>query len=337
MTIKVAVIGCGYWGPNLIRNFNQIDLTNLYYVCDLDEKKVEPIKKTYPYVKTTTDFKEILNDQNVDAIAIATPVATHYTIAKEALLHNKHVLIEKPMTVSVKEAEDLIAVAKKKKKVLMVDHTFEYENAINKMKEIIKSDELGDIYYIRADWLNLGLLQPDVDVIWDLVTHIASIINYVINMKVVSLSAKAGAYIRKNIPEVAHMNIKYEKNVNAYITVSWLEPRKTRSITIVGSKKMLLYDLINEEEKIKIFDKGVDLKTTNIDDVRQIRIDYRYGNIYSPNVINVEPLNNMCSHFADCIINKKKPRSDGFSGLNVVKILESAEESLRNNGKEILL
>ena len=218
----------------------------------------------------------------------------------------------------------------------MVDHTFEYAEAINKMKEIVDSGEIGDIYYIRADWLNLGLLQPDVNVVWDLVTHIASIISYVSGMKPLSLSANAGAYIRKDIPEVAHMHIKFPKDIAAYVSVSWLEPKKTRSITIVGSKKMLVYDLTNEEEQIKVYDKGVDL-TKDINNLRQFRINYRYGNIYSPNIKKVEPLRTMCSHFADCIINNKNPRSNGKSGLNVIRILESAEESLKNNGKEIML
>lgn len=334
--LNVAIIGCGYWGHNLIRNFSQIDLTNLIYICDIDEKKMESIKKTYPSVRTTTDYKEILSDPVIDAVIIAVPVAKHFLIAKEALLHNKHILVEKPMTASIKEAEELIEIAKEKKSVLMVDHTFEYAQAINKMKEIIESNELGDIYYIRADWLNLGLLQPDVNVIWDLATHVSSIINYVINLKPISLSANGGAYIRKEIEEIAHINLLFPKNIKAYMTVSWLEPRKTRSITIVGSKKMLVYDLMNEEEQIKIFDKSVDL-TEDIKDSRQFRVNYKFGETHSPFIKNIETLKEMCSHFADCIINDKIPRSDGSSGLNVVRILEASKESIENNGKEIML
>lgn len=334
MAIKVGVIGCGYWGPNLIRNFGQVDSTDLYYICDRDEKKMIPLKKNYPTVKTTTDYMDVLRDPEVDAVAIAIPVAHHHKIAKDALMHDKHVLIEKPMTASVKEAEELIKIAKERKKVLMVDHIFEYAEAINKMKDIIKSGELGDIYYIRAEWLSLGLLQPDVNVIWDLATHVSSMISYIAGIKPVSVSANAGAYIRKEIAEVANMHIKFPAGITANVTVSWLEPRKTRTIVIVGSKKMLVYDMMNEEEQIKIFDKGVDL-TKNIEDSRQFRINYRYGDIYSPNVKKIEPLKMMCTHFADCIINSKKPRSDGESGLNVIKMLEAAEESIKNNGKEI--
>lgn len=335
MKIKVAVIGCGYWGPNLIRNFSQIGSADLYYICDIDKKKMEPIKKTYPYVKTTTDYKEILKDPEVDAVAIALPVAKHHPIAKEVLLSGKHVLIEKPMAASVKEAKELVKLAREKNKIIMIDHTFEYSESINKIKKIIESKELGDIYYLKADWLNLGLLQPDVNVVWDLIPHIVSIISYVSNMLPLSLSANAGAYIRKEIPEIAHVHIKFQKGLTAYTTVSWLEPRKTRSITIVGSKKMLVYDLTNEEEPVKIYDKGVDL--TDVKDTRQFRLNYRYGDVYSPNIKNVEPLKTMCSHFADCIINNKTPRSDGLSGLNIVKILEAVDLSLKEKGKEIVL
>jgi predicted dehydrogenase len=334
--VNVAVIGCGYWGPNLIRNFNQIKLTNVVSVCDLDVSKMEAIKKNYPFVKTTSNYLDLLEDPNVDAIVIALPVARHYQIARDALLHNKHVLVEKPLVASVKEAEDLIRIANKNKKVLMVDHTFEYAQAINKIKSIIESGELGDIYYIKAEWLNLGLLQPDVNVVWDLATHISSIVSYVTGLNPISLSAQAGAYIREDNEEIAHLFLRFPKRITAYLTVSWLEPKKTRSLTIVGSKKMLAYNLMNEEEQIKIFDKGVDI-TKDIEDKRQFRINYRYGSIYIPFIEKVEPLKEMCTHFADCIINNKVPRSDGLSGLNVVRILEAAQHSIENNGTEIKL
>ena len=336
MAVNVGVIGCGYWGPNLIRNFSQIEATNMYSICDLDEGKMAYIKKTYPNTRTTTNYEYMLKDHQVDAVVVATPVALHFKIAKEALLNDKHVLVEKPITASVKEAEELIKIAKEKGRVLMVDHTFEYSQAVIKMKEIINSGEIGQIYYVRAEWLNLGLLQRDVNVIWDLATHITSIISYVSKMKPVSLRANTGAYLRKGIPEIANIHIKFPRNTAVYMTVSWLEPKKTRRITIVGNKKTLAYDLTNTEEQIKIYDRGVDL-TDISEDIRQLRVNYRYGDIYSPNIKNIEPLHVMCSHFADCVINNKQPISDGLSGLNVVKILEASEESLRNDGKEIIL
>lgn len=334
MTINLGVIGCGYWGPNLIRNFSRISSVNLYYICDIDENKMKSIKEIYPNVKTVKNYMEVLKDPEINAVVIALPVTKHYQIAKDALLHDKHVLIEKPITSTSEEAEELIRVAKEKNKILMVDHTFEYEEGINKIKEIIESKNLGDIYYIRAEWLNLGLLQPDVNVVWDLATHIISIIGYVFNMKPLSLNANAGAYIRKSIPEVANINIKFPFGINSYVIISWLEPKKTRRITIIGSKKLLVYDLMNEEERIKVYDMGVNL-SREINDLEQFRISYRYGDIYSPNIKVMESLKNVCSHFIDCVVNNKQPRSDGESGFNVVKILEAIDESIKNNGKEV--
>ncbi len=336
MTIKIGVIGCGYWGPNIIRNFSQTNNVEISYICDIDENKINSIKKFYPSIKAVNDYKEILKDNDVDAVAIVLPVGKHYNIAKEALLNNKHVLIEKPITSSVEEAENLIKIAKEKNKIIMVDHTFEYHEGINKIKEIINNKDLGEIYYMRAEWLSLGLLQPDVNVAWDLATHMISIINYVFNLDALSVSANFGAYIRKEIPEVANINIKFPNDINCYLMVSWLEPKKTRKITIVGSKKLLVYDLTNDEEQVKIYDKGVDL-SKEIKDIEQLKINYRYGDIYSPNIKTIEPLKTMCLHFTESIINNEKPRSDGESGLKVIKMLEAINESLKNNGAEVFL
>lgn len=325
--LKIGIIGCGYWGQNLIRNFNNIDEVDLYYICDIDEAKIMQIKTNYPNIKTTIDYQQILRDPEINAVVIALPVFKHYQIAKDALLSDKHVLIEKPMTANIQEAKELIKIANDKNKILMVDHTFEYSGPINKMKEVIESGELGNIYYIRANWFNLGLLQPDVNVIWDLATHIISIINYVTDSKPQSINANAKPYIRENISEIATINIDFSKGISAFLSVGWLEPRKTREMTIIGSKKMLVYDLMNSDEPVKIYDKGVILNEN--------KIDYKSGEIYSPQIKNIEPLKTMCKHFIDCIRNNKKPRSDGQSGLNVIKVLEAAEKSLRNRGQEI--
>jgi len=333
--LKVGIIGCGYWGPNLIRNFDNVEGADLYYICDVDETKMLSIKANYPKVKTTRNYHEIINDSEVDTIVIALPVLDHYPIAKDGLLANKHVLVEKPMTSNVEEAKELIRIAKEKNKILMVDHTFEYSESIKKMKEIIESGELGDIYYVKADWLNLGLLQPNVNVIWDLATHIISIMNYITNLKAISINSNAKGYIRKDIPEIAQAYIRFPKGISAYITVSWLEPKKTRKMTIAGSKKMLICDQTDDEEPIKIYDKGVDIEKAS--DIRPSKMVYRYGDIYSPHIENIEPLNVMCRHFIYCIKNNKKPRTDGESGLNVVKVLEAAEKSIKNNGAEIII
>lgn len=336
MAIKIGVIGCGYWGPNIIRNFSEIDSTEMSYICDLDRARLKTISKSYPAAKITDNYQDMLADKEIDAIVITTPVDAHYTLAKESLLAGKHVLIEKPMVGSVAEAEELVRIAEQNNKVLMVDHTFEYAQPINEIKKVVDDGTLGDIYYIRAEWLNLGLLQPDVNVIWDLATHIFSIVSYVSGMNPISLNADAGAYVRKDIAEIAHVHVKYPNQITAYMTVSWLEPKKTRRLTIIGSKKTLIYDLINVEEPIKIYDTGVDLANPS-GDINQLRVNYRYGDILSPHVKNIEPLRKMCSHFADCIIDGKTPTSDGRSGLNVVKMLEATEESLRNQGMEIKL
>lgn len=333
--IKIGVIGCGYWGPNLIRNFNNIGKADMFYVCDIDETKISSIKNNYPKVKTTKDYKEILTNPDVDAIAIALPVFLHYQVAKESLLHNKHVLVEKPMTANSEQARELIEIAKEKNKILMVDHTFEYSEPIKKVKEIVDSGELGDIYYIRAEWLNLGLLQPDIDVIWDLAPHMISIINYITGLKPESITAHAKGYIRKDIPEIAQVNIDFEKGVSAYFTTGWLEPKKTRTVTIVGSKKLLVFDLINKEESVKVYDKSVEM--VKEDDLRNAKMYYKYGDTLSPNIKDVESLNTMCRHFIDCIKYNKKPKSDGESGLNVVKILEKIEDSIKTHDKTTII
>lgn len=333
--IKIGIIGCGYWGPNLIRNFNNLDDSQLAYVCDIDKEKLKKIKSAFFDTKITTNYLEVLEDESVDAIVIATPVFKHYQLAKDALLHNKHVLIEKPMTSTSEQAKEIIQIAKEKNKILMIDHTFEYSEAINKIKEIINSGELGEIYYLRAEWLNLGLLQPDVNVIWDLAPHILSVINYIINLKPLRLNAKAEGYIRKEIPEIAQIQIKYDRGVSAYLSFGWLEPKKTRTITIVGNKKLLVYDLTNNEEPIKIYDKNVEMIQN--ENVRQSKVNYKYGDTYSPSIKNIEPLNTMCKHFLNSIRYDKKPRSDGESGLKIIEILESIDKSVKENGKEIIL
>ena len=335
--VKVAVIGCGYWGPNLARNFSQSASASLVGVCDIDEKKTGILKHTYPYVWTTTDFREVLAMEGVDAVAIAVPVAEHFEIAREALLAGKHVLVEKPLAVSLKKARELIKTADTNGMILMVDHTFEYAQAINRIKEIVESDELGRIYYIRAEWLNLGVLQPDVNVVWDLAAHVTSILTYLTGMEPSSLSANAGAYIRDDIEEIAHVHFKFPRDITTYMTVSWLEPKKTRSITIVGSRKMLVYDLMDEDEQIKIFDKGVDITEFSERDITQFRINYRYGDVYSPKIKKIEPLREMCEHFARCIIENRTPRSDGLSGLKVVRILSAIQQSIKNGGKEVTM
>ncbi len=329
--VTVAVVGCGYWGPNLIRNFKQIPDCHMKACCDKDSKKLERMKILYPEIMTTNDLNEILSDDSIDAVAIATPVYTHSEVGQLCLKHNKHILIEKPMASTEEECINLIELAEKNKTVLMIGHTFEYTAAVNKAKEIIRSGELGEIYYISGSRLNLGLFQPDINVIWDLAPHDISIILYLLDAFPIGINASGKAHFKQEIEDVATITLYFSNGTIAFIHSSWLDPDKVRKMTIVGSKKMLVYDDISTNEKIKIFDKGVEVPPY-YDSYADFYFSYRYGDIYSPRIIEYEPLKKECEHFLDCILNNKTPRSDGYSGLRVVSILEAANKSLRNTG-----
>jgi len=330
---NMAVVGCGYWGPNMIRNFNQIPDCNMKICCDLDSEKLARMSKLYPQIQTTKDLNDILTNSDIDAVTIATPVYQHHAVAKQCLENGKHVLIEKPMASSSDECKELIELAKKNNRTLMVGHTFEYTAAVNKTKEIIKSGELGDVLYIYCTRVNLGLFQPDINVIWDLAPHDISIILYLLNLAPTSINSQGKAHFHKEIEDVATVTLNYPNGTIAFLHTSWLDPAKIRKITIVGSKKMLVYDDINPNEKIKIYDKGVD-PPAYYDTFAEFHFSYRYGDIYTPRIKEYEPLREECSHFLHCIKTGDTPRSDGYSGLRVVSILEAANRSLRNGGGE---
>ena len=329
--INMAVVGCGYWGPNLIRNFNQIPQCNMKICCDTDEKKIDRIASIYPDIAVTKDLNDILDNEAIDAVAIATPVYTHSDIGIKCLEKNKHVLIEKPLASSVDQCLQLINLADKKNRTLMVGHTFEYTAATNKIKEIVESDELGEIYYISCVRVNLGLFQPDINVIWDLAPHDISIILYMLGQTPSHVSAQGKAHFTENIEDVAVTSMHFPDGPIAFIHNSWLDPDKIRKITVVGSKKMLVYDDINVNEKIRIYDKGVEVPPY-YDTYAEFQFSYRYGDIYIPKLNEYEPLRNECEHFLECISEDKTPRSDGKSGLHVISILEAANQSLKNNG-----
>ncbi len=332
--ISIGVIGAGYWGKNLIRNFDQTDSIKLSYICDLDQKKLTEYKKIYRHTKTTPSYTDIIFDKNVDAVAIALPVSKHFKCARDALNSGKHVLLEKPMTDNYKEAKELVKLAEKKGLILMIDHIWEYTEAIKKIKEIYDSKQLGKIHYIRADWHNLGLLQPDVNVIWDLAPHLISVINSITGSKLKSVNATAQGCIRKEIPEFGRVQLNYSRNLKAYLSVGWIEPRKTRELTIVGSKKMLVFDMTNNEEPIKIYDKSVNMiKQKDV----QSRINYNYGDIISPAIKNIEALSSLCSHFRDCILNGTKPKTSGKDGAKIIETLEAIDKSVKQNGQEVML
>jgi len=327
--INVGVIGCGYWGPNLIRNFYEISLSRMSICCDLERERLKYISSRYP-IKTTNNYKEILSDPDIDAVVIATPISTHFKLAKEALLAGKDVLVEKPLATSSEEAEELIELSEFKNRVLMVGHTFEYSPPVLKVKELISKGEIGDVYYIASSRVNLGLYQPDNCVIWDLGPHDVSILLFWLNTEPVSVSARGSCCIKKDIEDVAFITIKFSNGVIAHLHLSWLSPCKLRKVTVVGSKKMIVYDDTESVEKVKVYNNGVVVK--NPETFGEFQLTYRTGDVVSPKVESIEPLKSEVTHFLECIINGNTPRSDGRDGLRVVKVLEAAQRSLKNDG-----
>ena len=333
--IKTGVVGCGYWGPNLIRNFKHTTECDMVICCDMQEDRLERIRSLFPDVATTRTHEELLNS-DLDAVAIATPVWTHYPLAKAFLEAGKHVFVEKPLTRSSVECEELIDLAQRKGLVLMVGHTFEYTAAVNKIKDIVASGELGDILYINSTRVNLGLFQQDINVIWDLAPHDISIINYVLEQEPVSVNAQGVSHFKEGIEDVAMTSLNFDGGTIAFIRNSWIDPNKVRSMIFVGSKKMLVYDDTSPNEKIKIYDKGVD-KPSYYDNFGEFQFSYRYGDIYIPRIQEYEALNRECGHFIECIREGKTPRSDGFSGLRVIRVIEAANRSLREQGRAVAI
>ena len=335
--IKVGVIGCGYWGPNLIRNFNENYQTDLRYACDLDDQRLERIKVRYPAVTVTKNYKDLLREKDLHVVAIATPVYTHYRFAKEALEAGKHLLIEKPMTSNSKEAGTLVNLAEKKNLMIFVDHTFIYTGAVKKMKEVISSQNLGDIYYFDSVRVNLGLFQPDINVVWDLAPHDISIMDYLIPGKPKSVVAIGGSHTGNNIEDIAYVTVVYSTELMAHFHINWMSPVKIRRIIIGGSKKMIVFDDLDPAEKIKIYDKGILLAKSDKKVFYQNIIQYRIGDMYAPKIDQTEALKVLIDHIVDCIIKKKKPVTDGESGLRVVRILEAADKSIKKGGAKITL
>jgi len=332
--MKIAVIGCGYWGPNLVRNLVQSNRVQELICCDVDQKRLERMKNLYPSVEILSDYKELLRMPDLDAVAIATPVKTHHPLAKDFLLHGKHVFIEKPMTHSYEAGLELVKLAEENQKVLMVGHTFEYTAAVNKVKEIVGSGELGKILYISSIRVNLGLFQPDINVVWDLAPHDISTIIYVLGEAPVSVNSQGKAHFKAGIEDVATTTLNFKDGVIAFIHSSWLDPNKIRRTTIVGTRRMLVYDDIEPQEKIKIYDKGVDVPPY-YDTYAEFQFSYRYGDIHSPRIADYEPLKKECDHFITCVEKGMCPLSDGYSGLRVVSILEASSRSLKLSGKAV--
>lgn len=331
--IKVGVIGYGYWGPNLVRNFSEIPTATLVGVADKRTDRLQHLKNLNPNVAVTTDYHDLFK-MGVDAVVVATPPATHYKIAKDCLEHGASVLVEKPLTLNSADAESLIEIARARDLRLMVGNTFEYNAAVLALKQMVDSGEMGDIYYINAVRTNLGLFQTSLNVMWDLAPHDLSILLYILGKTPKYVSATGRASIAKGIQDIVYVSMEFEDSLLAHVHVSWLDPRKVRQITIVGSKQMALYDDIEPLEKIKVYDKGVEAPPYS-DTFADFQFSYRYGDVRIPYIKFTEPLRVECQHFVDSIINRTTPRSSGEVGLRIVRVLEAAQKSLERNGDRV--
>ena len=334
--IKVGVVGCGYWGPNLVRNFRFLQDCNLKIICDLNEERLAHLKSIYPEVQGTTDYRHMLNGAGLDAVVIATAVNTHYPMAKASLLAGKHTMIEKPMACSSAECQELIAIAQKKGLVLMTGHTFLYSPAVRKIKEIVDHGDIGEIRYISARRLNLGLFQKDINVAWDLAPHDISIVLHIMGEQPVTVNCRGSAHINPTVEDVTTMCLSFPNQRSAIIHSSWLDPRKVREMTIVGSKRMIVYDDVAPLEKIRVFDARVE-RPPHYDTFAEFHFAYHYGDVHIPYIKQEEPLKTECQHFLDCIQNGATPLTDGSQGLEMVRILEASSESLKRGGSPVEL
>jgi predicted dehydrogenase len=332
MSIKIGVLGLGYWGPKLARNFHELPDAQLEWGCDLQQPRLDHIRSLYPEVRTTRDYEEVLQS-DVEAVCIATPVGTHYHFAMQSLKAGKHIFVEKPLAACVDQAEGIIAEALLRDRVVMVGHTFVYNPAVEAMKQIIKSGELGSIYYINASRVNLGLFQPDINVAWDLAPHDISILMYVLDQSPAEASARGSVCVQreKGLHDVAYITLYFPNGVLADIRVSWLDPCKIRRYTVVGSRKMLVYDDVEPTNKIVLYDKGVEVPPYS-DTEAEFHLSYRTGEGVPFPLTWTEPLKNECHHFVDCIRNRMEPRSSGRIALEVIRVLQTAQSSLLNGG-----
>jgi predicted dehydrogenase len=330
--IRVGVIGYGYWGPNLVRNFMAAAGSAVTSVCDLRQERLSSLGKLYPALKRCSDPNELINDPHIDAVVIATPVSSHFDLALAALQASKHVFVEKPLAARSDQARKLVDEAAARKLVLLVDHTFVYTDAVRKIRELISSGELGQIYYYDAVRVNLGLFQHDVNVIWDLAIHDLSIMDYVLPAKPVAISATGISHIPGQPENVAYITLFFDSAQIAHVHVNWLTPVKVRHTLIGGSEKMILYDDLEPSEKLKVYDKGISV-APGPEDVYRMLVSYRSGDMWAPRLDNTEALQTEALHFVDCVENDKQPETDGSAGLRMVNMIEAAETSLRNRGR----
>jgi predicted dehydrogenase len=331
----IGVVGCGYWGPNLVRNFKSLPNCHVKAVCDLSEARLKHMKSLYPDVEGTTDFKHMLADKDIDAVVIVAPVKHHFPLAKAALEAGKHALIEKPMAASAEECEELIEIAERMGLVLMVGHTFLYSSPVNKIMEIIQAGDIGEIRYINSRRLNLGLFQKDINVAWDLAPHDISIILHILGEFPQVVNCQGNAHVTAGIEDVTNISLTFSKKRFATIQSSWLEPRKIREMTIVGTQRMIVYDDLQTNEKIRIYDTRVE-RPPHHDTFADFHYSYHYGDSYIPYLKQEEPLGVECQHFVDCIVGGLTPLTSGHKGLELVRILEAASKSLKGKGAPVI-
>jgi predicted dehydrogenase len=332
--LRVGVIGFGYWGPNIVRNLHALDNCTVAAICDRSSGALARAAKTYPGVELTTDFNAVLTSPDIDAVAVVTPVWTHFELAKSALLNGKHVFVEKPYTSTSAQAQELIELAERKNLTIMVDHTFLYSGAVRKIKQLVDNGTLGSLYYFDSTRVNLGLFQHDVSVVWDLAPHDLSIMDYVIGEKPEAVVA-TGANHLNGVADMAFVTVYFPGTTIAHINVNWLSPVKVRTTLIGGTEKMLVWNDLEPDEKIKVYDKGVQI--ANGQSVYDLLVSYRSGDVWAPKVEQTEALKLELGTFVDCVMNSKTPINDGIAGLRIVRLLESAEQSLNERGKLVSL
>lgn len=332
--LKIGVIGYGYWGPNIVRNFNAVEGATVVCLSDLREEMLSKALKMYPTLSTTKDANDILFAKNIDAVAIITPVFTHFELAKKALENGKHVFVEKPFTATAAQAEELIELAEKKRLIIMVDHTFLFTGAVRKMKELVSEGILGNLYYYDSMRVNLGLFQHDVNVVWDLAPHDFAIMDFVVAEKPIAVSA-TGQVHYNGFEDVAYVTVYCENNFIAHFNVNWLSPVKVRTTLVGGDKKMLVWNDLEADEKVKIYDKGVDVKSR--ENVYDLLVSYRSGDAWVPKITQTEALKAEAEYFIDCVEKNKPPINDGYAGLRVVKMLEASNLSIKDKGRLVEL
>ena len=332
--VGIEIIGYGYWGPNLVRNFSQVQGARVIAVCDQSPERRAQVAQVYPSVKTYADVRDMLSDTAIDAVAVATPVSSHFPLAMQALRAGKHVFVEKPFTATVEEGEQLVEEAEKRQLTLMVDHTFVYTSAVRKIKELLGNGSLGQLYYYDSVRVNLGLFQSDVNVLWDLAVHDLSIMDYLIECSPRMVAATGMSHVPGRPENMAYLTCFFNNNLIAHFHVNWMAPVKVRQTLIGGSEKMIVYDDIDMSEKIKVYDKGIIVSQAD-EAVYQRHVGYRTGDMWAPRLDNIEALKIEAEHFVECMNSGHQPLSSGQAGLRVVRILEAASRSMANHGQPV--